>query len=103
MDINLINSILLSENFINWMITAIVLSMVAGHVIHKLLGSASFGAVANAFILLGAIFVAKSVDGRAVAMLLPEDGIRISLMACVFATGMLMMFAGLKHWLRDQF
>ncbi len=99
---NTLVKLYVSETFIQTALGAIFFAALAGHMIHRFLGKASFGSVANAAIILAAISCASWFDDQRLAMLLPENNLRISLISTGIAAGMLMMVAGFKSWLRDH-
>lgn len=91
-----------SEKFIQIALVAIFFSALTGHFVHRFMGNASFGTFVNALIILCAIGVASLIDDRRIAILLPDHALRVSTVSALIATGMLIMIASFKHWLRDH-
>ncbi len=91
-----------SESFIQLAFASAVFAAIVGHFVHRFMGEASFGTVANAGIILVAIATSSSIDDYRIATLLPDNALRISTVAVVIAAGILIMIASFKHWLRDH-
>ncbi len=102
MDIgNWLVKIYTSERFLQMALAAFIFSGVAGHLVHRFLGQASFGSIVNAVIIMLAIVTAGWIDDRRLILMMTDSTMRISMISAAIATGMLLMFASLKHWLRD--
>ena len=103
MDIaNWLVQLYLSEHFLQTTFTVLVFSTAVGHLFDRAMGSMSFGIVINSAAVLLAIIASMSIEQRHIVALLPDNAMRISIVAATIATGMLIMVASLRRWLRDH-
>ena len=103
MDIaNWLVKIYASEYFIFTAFFAIVFSTSVGHFIDRAMGQASFGVWPNAIVVLFAIAVASSIQDKGIAMMIPDNAVRISTMSVIIGCGVLIMIASLRRWLVDN-
>lgn len=103
MDIaNWLVSLYNSESNLQLALASMVFAAIIGHFVHRFMGAASFGTVANAGIILIAIVLASTFDDYRIASLMPDNALRISTVAAVIAAGILLMIASFRHWLRDH-
>ena len=92
----------LSEHFLQTAFISITFSACVAHFLDRSMEGRSPGVAVITIIILGAIALAASVEDRRIAMLLPDDALRISTMACGIACGLLLMTASLRQWLRGH-
>ena len=103
MDIaNLMVKIYLSENFIQTAFVAIVFATAVGHLFDRAMGEKSFGVSLNAVIILFAKAIASSIDDSRVAALMPDNALRISMVASAIGSGILIMTLSLRRWLQEH-
>ncbi len=103
MDIaNWLVKLYLSEHFLQTAFIAVVFAAAIGHCVDRLMERASFGVVVNTLIVLLAIAAAASMEDRRLVTLLPDNAMRISIIAPAIGCGLLLMTASLRQWLRDH-
>lgn len=84
------------------LLAALLVATVMGAIADRVMGSASFGTFGNSALIAMAIAVAVAIDNRGLARLMPEETLRIGIMATTIATGLLLTLASLRSWLAAQ-
>lgn len=77
----------------------LMVAALVGALADRLIGSASFGTFGNACLIGLAMVVAVVMDSRDLARFVPENSLRIGLVATAIATGLLLTMASLRSWL----
>lgn len=91
-----------SESFIQLALAAACFAAITGHFVHRFLGEASFGTLANAGIILVAILAASNIDNYRIAALVPDHVLRISTVATLIAAALILTLASVRQWTRDR-
>jgi len=77
----------------------LMVAALVGALADRLIGPASFGTFGNACLIGLAMVVAIVIDSRDLAHIVPENSLRIGLIAATIATGLLLTMATLRSWL----
>jgi uncharacterized membrane protein YeaQ/YmgE (transglycosylase-associated protein family) len=91
-----------NEQVILLTLASLVVAALLGAIADRIMGSAGFGMFGNACLVALAIAVAVAIDSRDLARLMPEETVRIGLIAASVATGLLLTLGSLRSWFNSQ-
>jgi hypothetical protein len=95
----IIASWLPNEDAILLALLSLSMAAIAGSLVHRVMGSASFGQFGNAILILFAIIVSQWVDPQRLGFAVARDGLKIAMMAAAISTLLLATAGIMKSWI----
>ena len=88
-----------ADNLMLVVLATMAAAAAIGHLLDKVLQDMAFGMVGNSFLVLMSIIVAVSIGRNHVTLVSSDESVRIAMLACSLATGLMLGLGALKAYL----